>query len=90
MGSSAVGGAPYLASFRAELEVAVRAAARRAWTAALGSPLSPLPMLDALLATGFTEIDVSTKAVTERFERAAAELLREAGAAVPDEPPREP
>ena len=65
---------------------AERAQARKEWTDFLRSPLSPLPMLDALLATDFTEIDASTKAVTEGFERTAEALLREAGAPVPEEP----
>ena len=60
-----------------------RAQARKEWTDFLRSPLSPIPMLDAILATDFTEIDASTKAITERFEREAEVLLREAGAPVP-------
>jgi NACHT domain len=60
-----------------------RAQARKEWTDFLRSPLSPIPMLDAILATDFTEIDASTRAVTERFEREAEALLREAGAPVP-------
>ena len=64
-----------------------RAQARKEWTDFLRSPLSPIPLLDALLATDFTEIDCSTRAVTERFEREAEALLGEAGAPVPEDPP---
>ncbi len=64
-----------------------RAQARLEWTDFLRSPLSPLSMLDAILATDFTELDASTQAVTERFERTAEALLREAGAPLPEEPP---
>ena len=50
-------------------------------------PISPLPMLDAILADDVAEVDARTPAIVERFERTAEELLREVGAPVPEDPP---
>lgn len=50
---------------------------RAEWADLVRSPLSPIPMLDAVLATDFEVLDASTATITADFERLAAALLAE-------------
>jgi hypothetical protein len=58
---------------------ATRAQARTEYRDLLASPLSPLPVLDAILAADWELLDVSTAATTANFERVGRALLKEAG-----------